>query len=164
MSSAAHPRAQVRSYFFSIFRAAYLCPRVRVFSRAPEGIGRSYFFRNRSRDISHNTLYFLTKIHYYTHSVSSYSNNRSSKLIHIALYQPEIPPNTGNIIRLAANTGAGLHLIYPLGFELKDKSLRRAGLDYHEWAHIQHHANFADFQQSFLSNRRIFACSTKGER
>ena len=53
--------------------------------------------------------------------------------LHIALYQPEIPPNTGNIIRLCANTGAQLHLIHPLSFSLKDKQMRRAGLDYHEW-------------------------------
>ncbi len=55
-------------------------------------------------------------------------------MFHIALFEPEIPPNTGNIIRLCANTGAQLHLIHPLGFEINDKRLRRAGLDYHEWA------------------------------
>ena len=58
-------------------------------------------------------------------------------MLHIILYQPEIPPNTGNIIRLCANTGAQLHLIEPLGFALDDRKLRRAGLDYHEWATVQ---------------------------
>ena len=64
---------------------------------------------------------------------------------HIVLYQPEIPPNTGNIIRLAANTGAHLHLIYPLGFTVNDKALQRAGLDYHDWANIHHHKDYASF-------------------
>ena len=59
--------------------------------------------------------------------------------IHVALLQPEIPPNTGNVIRLCANTGASLHLIRPLGFELDDRRLRRAGLDYHEWARVRVH-------------------------
>ena len=81
-------------------------------------------------------------------------------MLHIALYQPEIPPNTGNIIRLCANSGAQLHLIHPLGFELDDKRMRRAGLDYHEWARIVHYPD----EQAFIlqnSRRRIFACSTK---
>ncbi len=65
--------------------------------------------------------------------------------MHVALYQPEIPPNTGNIIRLCANTGARLHLIHPLGFKADDKSLHRAGLDYHEQAVITHHADWAAF-------------------
>ena len=59
-------------------------------------------------------------------------------MLHIALYQPEIPPNTGNIIRLCANSGANLHLIHPLGFTWDDKRMKRAGLDYHEWANINH--------------------------
>ena len=63
----------------------------------------------------------------------------------IALYQPEIPPNTGNIIRLCANAGANLHLIEPLGFTLEDKKLQRAVLDYHEYAKVQRHANYAEF-------------------
>ena len=58
-------------------------------------------------------------------------------MFHIILYQPEIPPNTGNIIRLCANTGAQLHLIKPFGFELEDKQLKREGLDYHEWARVK---------------------------
>ncbi len=79
----------------------------------------------------------------------------------IVLYQPEIPPNTGNIIRLCANSGARLHLIEPLGFELDDKRLRRAGLDYHEWAEV---SVFPDYQTMLekLKPQRLFACSTKG--
>lgn len=84
-------------------------------------------------------------------------------MLHIALYQPEIPPNTGNIIRLAANTGFKLHLIHPLGFELDDKRLKRAGLDYHEWSDIVHHCNEDDFFKQ-MASKRIFACSTKGQR
>lgn len=84
-------------------------------------------------------------------------------MIHIVLYQPEIPPNTGNIIRLAANTGYQLHLIKPLGFELEDKLLRRAGLDYHEWAHVIQHDSFADFLESPAQLNRILAFSTKGK-
>ena len=63
--------------------------------------------------------------------------------LHVALYQPEIPPNAGNVIRLCANTGARLHLIRPLGFELDDRRLRRAGLDYHEWASVSVHDDLA---------------------
>ena len=67
-------------------------------------------------------------------------------MFHVVLYQPEIPPNTGNIIRLCANTGSALHLIRPLGFELDDRKLRRAGLDYHEWATLTEHDSLADFR------------------
>jgi tRNA (cytidine(34)-2'-O)-methyltransferase len=81
-------------------------------------------------------------------------------VLHVALFEPEIPPNTGNIIRLCANTGAQLHLIEPLGFALDDKRLRRAGLDYHEFAHVQIHRDYAAFQQ-WTGSRRIFACTTK---
>ena len=81
--------------------------------------------------------------------------------MHVALYQPEIPPNTGNIIRLCANSGATLHLIHPLGFAWEDKQVKRAGLDYHEFAHIHHHENFEAFLQE-CSHQRIFACTTKG--
>ena len=77
-------------------------------------------------------------------------------MIQVALYQPEIPPNTGNIIRLCANTGSQLHLIHPLGFSLDDKRMRRAGLDYHEWASVKEYANFAEFWQANSANR-IFA-------
>lgn len=83
-------------------------------------------------------------------------------LFHIALFEPEIPPNTGNIIRLCANTGAQLHLIHPLGFKLTDKDLKRAGLDYHEWASVKEHANFSDFLKQCLPSR-LFCCSTKGK-
>lgn len=79
----------------------------------------------------------------------------------IALFQPEIPPNTGNIIRLCANVGAELHLIKPLGFELDNARLQRAGLDYHEWATIKLHENFNEFCKA-ADSARIIACSTKG--
>lgn len=84
-------------------------------------------------------------------------------MFHIVLFQPEIPPNTGNIIRLAANTGAQLHLIHPLGFALSDKHLKRAGLDYHEWATVREYENLSQFcAQSQPS--RLFAVSTKGQQ
>ncbi|MGQ3892471.1 tRNA (uridine(34)/cytosine(34)/5-carboxymethylaminomethyluridine(34)-2'-O)-methyltransferase TrmL [Legionella sp. CNM-4043-24] len=84
-------------------------------------------------------------------------------VLHVALYQPEIPPNTGNIIRLCANSGAQLHLIHPLGFELDDKRMRRAGLDYHEWANVIHYDNEASFIER-NQQRRIFACTTKASQ
>lgn len=79
----------------------------------------------------------------------------------IVLYQPEIPPNTGNIIRLCANTGADLHLVKPLGFPLDSSKMKRAGLDYHEFAKLTVHENFDDFLKA-LEGRRIFALTTKG--
>ncbi len=82
-------------------------------------------------------------------------------MLNIVLYQPEIPPNTGNIIRLCANTGFQLHLIKPLGFELDDKRMRRAGLDYHEWAHVKIHEDY----ESFLATEKpqtLYGASTKG--
>jgi tRNA (cytidine/uridine-2'-O-)-methyltransferase len=79
--------------------------------------------------------------------------------LHIALFEPEIPPNTGNIIRLSANTGVVLHLIHPLGFSLNERDLRRAGLDYHEWARCIEHANFSDFLAQLPG--RLFAFTTK---
>ncbi|TNF68654.1 MAG: tRNA (uridine(34)/cytosine(34)/5-carboxymethylaminomethyluridine(34)-2'-O)-methyltransferase TrmL [Gammaproteobacteria bacterium] len=82
-------------------------------------------------------------------------------MIEIALHEPEIPPNTGNIIRLCANSGAPLHLIEPLGFAWDDKKLRRAGLDYHEFADINHHKNFDDFKRE-TQKTRVFAISTHG--
>lgn len=82
--------------------------------------------------------------------------------LHVVLYEPEIPPNTGNIIRLCANTGAQLHLIHPLGFVLDDKRLRRAGLDYSEFARINEHENLSAFV-STINPSRLFACSTKGK-
>ena len=80
----------------------------------------------------------------------------------IALFEPEIPPNTGNIIRLCANTGSILHLIEPLGFDWDNKKLRRAGLDYHEFANVRKHANFDAFL-SDVKDQRIFGLSTKGK-
>jgi tRNA (cytidine/uridine-2'-O-)-methyltransferase len=79
----------------------------------------------------------------------------------IVLYQPEIPPNTGNVIRLCANTGCRLHLIEPLGFRLEDRQLRRAGLDYHEYARVQVHPRWEAFLATVTSSRR-FGFSTKG--
>jgi tRNA (cytidine/uridine-2'-O-)-methyltransferase len=81
--------------------------------------------------------------------------------VHVVLYQPEIPPNTGNVIRLCANTGAALHLIRPLGFDLEDKKLRRAGLDYHEFARVAVHDDLDAFLAT-VSPRRLFAVSTRG--
>jgi len=84
-------------------------------------------------------------------------------VFHVILYEPEIPPNTGNIIRLCANSGATLHLIEPLGFGLDDSRLRRAGLDYREWASMQVHAGLeACLEQLALS--RVYAFSTKARR
>ncbi len=83
-------------------------------------------------------------------------------MFNIILYQPEIPPNTGNIIRLCANTGANLHLIHPLGFNLGDKQMRRAGLDYHEYASIKEYSDWREFQQRH-PEMRIIALSTKGK-
>jgi tRNA (cytidine/uridine-2'-O-)-methyltransferase len=84
-------------------------------------------------------------------------------MFNIILYQPEIPPNTGNIIRLCANTGSHLHLIRPLGFELDDRQLRRAGLDYHEYAEVRVHDSLQDCLQT-LPGTRLFAFTTKGAR
>jgi tRNA (cytidine/uridine-2'-O-)-methyltransferase len=82
-------------------------------------------------------------------------------MYHVVLFEPEIPPNTGNIIRLCANCGAQLHLIRPLGFEMSDKQLRRAGLDYHEFADVQIHENLEAFILT-AQPQRLFACSTRG--
>jgi len=83
-------------------------------------------------------------------------------MLDIVLYQPEIPPNTGNIIRLCANTGFRLHLIEPLGFDLDDKKLRRAGLDYREFQSLKVHTSLEDYQQS-QQPKKIYALSTKGK-
>lgn len=83
-------------------------------------------------------------------------------MFHVVLYQPEIPPNTGNVIRLCANTGASLHLIRPLGFELDDRRLRRAGLDYHEYARVQAHDTLDNFIAA-VKPARLLACSTRGQ-
>ena len=84
-------------------------------------------------------------------------------MIDIVLYQPEIPPNTGNIIRLAANTGAALHLVEPLGFQLEDRELKRAGLDYHEYARLIVHRDWRTACEC-LQGRRLFAFSTHALR
>ena len=84
-------------------------------------------------------------------------------MFHIALFEPEIPPNTGNIIRLCANTGAALHLIEPLGFKLEDKQLKRAGLDYHEYTNLTLHKNWAEFKLA-MAGKRLFAITTKGSQ
>jgi len=86
-------------------------------------------------------------------------------MFHIVLVEPEIPPNTGNVIRLAANTGCTLHLVEPLGFSMDDKHMRRAGLDYHEYAELKRHADW----NSFLSRERpdperLFTLTTRGTR
>ncbi len=89
-------------------------------------------------------------------------------MFNIVLYQPEIPPNTGNIIRLCANTGCRLHLIKPLGFDLSDKQLRRAGLDYHEWAEVKSYESMQTFNDSLSQNVdsaiSVYALSTKGRQ
>ncbi|WP_019623842.1 tRNA (cytidine(34)-2'-O)-methyltransferase [Thioalkalivibrio thiocyanoxidans] len=83
-------------------------------------------------------------------------------MLHIVLYEPEIPPNTGNIIRLAANTGAALHLIHPLGFELDSARARRAGLDYHELARVQEYDSLEQWRES-VRPQRVFALTTRGQ-
>lgn len=85
-------------------------------------------------------------------------------MFHVVLHRPEIPPNTGNVIRLCANTGARLHLVHPLGFRMDDAQLRRAGLDYHEWAAIEEHADLAACQARLaeLGSERLFAFSVRG--
>jgi tRNA (cytidine/uridine-2'-O-)-methyltransferase len=87
-------------------------------------------------------------------------------MIDVVLHQPEIPPNTGNVIRLCANTGARLHLVEPLGFALEDRQLRRAGLDYHEYAQLQVHASLDAALAAIAADAgrapRVFALSTRG--
>jgi tRNA (cytidine/uridine-2'-O-)-methyltransferase len=86
-------------------------------------------------------------------------------MFHIVLVTPEIPPNTGNVIRLAANTGCALHLVEPLGFAMEDRQLRRAGLDYHEYAPVQRHADWPAFLAAGRPDpARMFALSTRGTR
>lgn len=86
-------------------------------------------------------------------------------MFHIVLVQPEIPPNTGNVIRLAANTGCSLHLIEPLGFSMEDRLLQRAGLDYHEYTAVLRHRDWASFLASAQpAPDRLFAFTTKGSR
>lgn len=82
-------------------------------------------------------------------------------MFHIALFEPKMPANTGNIIRLVANNGCQLHLIEPLAFDLEEKNLRRAGLDYHDLANVTIHSCYADFKVE-MAGRKVFACTTKG--
>jgi tRNA (cytidine/uridine-2'-O-)-methyltransferase len=82
-------------------------------------------------------------------------------MLDLVLYRPEIPPNAGNVIRLAANTGARLHLVEPLGFSLEDRQLKRAGLDYHEMANVAVHRDWTACRAA-LAGRRLFAVSTRG--
>lgn len=84
-------------------------------------------------------------------------------MFNIVLFEPEIPPNTGNIIRLCANTGCQLHLIEPLGFNMEEKALRRAGLDYHEFASVRRHRSFEEFLAS-AQPARLLALTTRGQR
>jgi tRNA (cytidine/uridine-2'-O-)-methyltransferase len=91
------------------------------------------------------------------------TSNPRPPLFELMLYQPEIPPNAGNIIRLSANTGCRLHLVRPLGFSLQDKRLQRAGLDYHAAVEIALHDDWSSCRMS-LPNRRWFAITTRGER
>ena len=86
-------------------------------------------------------------------------------MFHIVLVEPEIPPNTGNVIRLSANTGCTLHLVEPLGFSMEDRLLRRAGLDYHEAARVKRHASWEQFLSAEQPSReRLFALTTRGQR
>jgi tRNA (cytidine/uridine-2'-O-)-methyltransferase len=86
-------------------------------------------------------------------------------MFHIVLVEPEIPPNTGNVIRLAANTGCALHLIEPLGFSMDDKHMRRAGLDYHEYAEVRRHESWEAFLRAMKPDlARMFALTTHGAR
>ena len=82
-------------------------------------------------------------------------------MFHIALHEPKIAPNTGNIIRLSANNGCQLHLIEPLGFDFEEKQLRRAGLDYHDLTRVKRHKSYQDFLKH-IGDSRVFACTTKG--
>lgn len=84
-------------------------------------------------------------------------------MLNIVLFEPEIPPNTGNIIRLCANTGFNLHVIEPLGFELDDKRMRRAGLDYHEFANVKIYKDFTDFETKRDKSSELYACETNGK-
>lgn len=84
-------------------------------------------------------------------------------MFHIALFEPQIAPNTGNIIRLAANNGCQLHIIEPMGFNLEEKGLRRAGLDYHDLANLTIHKNYQAFAEA-MAGKNIYACTTRGTR
>jgi len=95
----------------------------------------------------------------------SLARDKLALMFNIALYEPEIPPNTGNIMRLCANTGCNLHLIHPLGFDLEEKKLRRAGMDYRDMATIKEHQNFDEFLEfiKLQGKKNIYALTTKGK-
>ncbi len=84
-------------------------------------------------------------------------------MLNVVLYQPKIPPNTGNIVRLCANSGFHLHLIHPLGFSFDDKKLVRAGLDYHEFASVFHHDSYQCFTKTLTKKNSVYAVTTKGK-
>jgi len=117
----------------------------------------SNFFKGRKRKFVHGIQNSIN-------STDLKCNGAVLKMLHVVLFEPEIPPNTGNIIRICENTGFFLHLIEPLGFPLDDAKMRRAGLDYHEFAHMHVHKNYENCLSWLTSNQagRIFACSTKG--
>lgn len=93
------------------------------------------------------------------------TSQSQSVMFHIVLVAPAIPPNTGNVIRLCANTGCQLHLVEPLGFSMDDKQMRRAGLDYHEYADVRRHASWAALLQTMQPDpRRLFALTTRATR
>lgn len=106
-------------------------------------------------------LFVIIKTHLIDSVKLTFFYPRHKKLFEIVLFEPEIPPNTGNIIRLCANTGTALHLVEPLGFTLEDRQLQRAGLDYHEYATLKVHPNWAACLAHF-NGRRLFAATTKG--
>ena len=98
---------------------------------------------------------------YRTQPAADCASGTLETVFDLILYEPEIPPNTGNVIRLCANVGVGLHLVHPLGFEMSEKSLRRAGLDYHELADVSEHESL-DACLAAIAPERVFALSTKG--
>ena len=87
--------------------------------------------------------------------------NATQPWLHVVLHEPEIPPNTGNVIRLCANTGTRLHLIHPLGFEINEKAVRRSGMDYREMAPVEHHDSYEAFLET-VKPARVFAIETGG--
>jgi len=89
--------------------------------------------------------------------------NKPMPWLHVVLHEPEIPPNTGNVIRLCANTGAQLHLIHPLGFSIDEKAVRRSGMDYREMAPVEHHDSYEAFLQT-VQPTRVFAIETGGQK
>src|SRR3954465_11381411 len=106
---------------------------------------------------------WCSRAHFRTSHARHTIDNQEKALFNVVLVEPEIPPNTGNVIRLCANTGARLHLIEPLGFPLDDAKLRRAGLDYHEYAQMNVHADWAAFiAKESPDPSRMFAFTTRG--